>query len=834
MLQKAKLTLLFTTIAMVVSLSSVIAADKDITSNIKGNNPAFDRKKLPAVKVDRPPKINGNLDDPIWQKAYIATDFIQYSPFSGTKSGFKTEVKILYDNSALYIGAMMYDPSPDSIYKELGERDADFTLNADQFSVDISPYNDGINGVTFKISVSGVQSDRPPRSRMRHRGGGDTWDAVWESKTAITENGWIAELKIPYSALRFPKDSLQTWGINFWREVRRNREQSSWNYVDREIGTTFNHLGKLTGISNIEPPLRLSLTPYVSAYLEKFNSDPVGSSYNGGLDLKYGINESFTLDATLVPDFGQVRSDDQVLNLTPYEVKYNEKRPFFMEGVELFNKGGIFYSRRIGSRPKGYYDVWDNLQENEDVVANPSEAGLINATKISGRTKSGLGIGVFNAMTNSMYATIGDTLTDDTRTVLTDPFTNYNMIVLDQSLANNSYIAVANTNVRRNAEKNENFYTANVTATDFLIQDKSRFYSINGQAKLSQKLYDNDPTDFGHAYELRIGKTGGSFRLQYNLEASSDSYDPNDMGYMRRNNEFENEIQVSYNIYTPFWKILSNRNSLSYNYNMLYKPRVFTSSGIEFSSFTTFKNYMSLSLRGEYKPSGEDDYYEPRIDGWFYHRGKELRVMSWFDTDRRKKFSTNARFSYTKIWSDYDQDEFTFSVRPSVKFSDRFSMQYDFELRKKLNDIGYVNSNDTDTIYFGNRDNTTIENTIESGFIFTANSYISIRLRHYWSRADYNDEYYILNDDGSLSDIAYGENHDYNYNAFNIDLVYTWRFAPGSELSVVWKNSIYEGSDQIYYDFRENVNNMFAADKTNSLSLKVLYYLDYHYLKKRG
>ena len=277
MLQKAKFKLLSTAVLLIVLTNPVAAVDGNTVFNKKGNNPALDKKRLPAVKVVESPRIDGSLDDLVWQKANIATDFIQYSPLNGTKSDFITEVKILYDNNALYIGAMMYDPSPDSIYTELGERDSDFMLNADQFSVDISPYNDGNNGATFKISVSGVQSDRPPRNRMRmgHRGGGDTWDAVWESKTAIVENGWIAELKIPYSAIRFPKDSLQTWGINFWREVRRNREQSSWNYVNREIGTTFNHLGELIDISNIEPPLRLSLTPYVSGYLERYNSDPV-------------------------------------------------------------------------------------------------------------------------------------------------------------------------------------------------------------------------------------------------------------------------------------------------------------------------------------------------------------------------------------------------------------------------------------------------------------------------------------------------------------------------------------------------------------------------------
>lgn len=824
---------LFISLILILTIHSAYSSgDK------KKAKPLLDRKSLVAVKVSTVPKIDGSLDDEIWQQANIAGDFIQYSPYNGTKSRYRTEVKILYDNTALYIGAIMYDNSPDSIYTELGERDSDHNLNADQFTVDISPYNDGVNGATFKISVSGVQSDRPPRINMRGygHGGGDSWDAVWESKTSIFEGGWIAELKIPYSALRFPKNDNQTWGINFWREVRRDREQSSWNYVDREIGSTFNHLGELSDIRDIEPPLRLSLTPYVSGYLEKYNSDPVNATYNGGLDLKWGINESFTLDATLIPDFGQVRSDDQVLNLSPYEVKFNENRPFFMEGTELFSKGGIFYSRRIGEKPEGYYDVYNHLEDDEIVENNPSESRMINATKISGRTRGGLGIGIFNAMTRPMEAIVFDTLSGDKRYFQTGPFTNYNMVVIDQSLANNSYFSFENTNVRRSGDHSELFYTANVSATDFRIQDRSRQYSVFGQAALSQKYYDDEDTELGYKYQLRLGKTGGTFRAQYNIDISNDTYDPNDMGYLRRNNEFQNELQLSYNIVDPFWKILTMRNSLNYKYNMLHQPRLFTDSAFEFSSMTTFKSYWTFMLRGEYRPKGVDDYYEPRLDGWFYHREKSFNIMTWISSNRNKAVSANLRASYTKFWSEKDHNEYTFSFDPEFKLSDRFSMGYRIEMRLKQNEMGYVGDNGVDKVQFGKRDNTTIENQIESSFIFTADSYLSLRLRHYWSRADYLDEYYTLNrNDGLLiPDPSYTENHDYNYNAFNIDMVYTWRFAPGSELSVVWKNSIYNGSEQIFYDFMDNMKDMFSSDKTNSISLKVLYYLDYQYLKKRA
>lgn len=825
---------LFSSIIIFILTASMVLGAGTKDRKDRSDGPGLKQKAIEAVRIAEPPVIDGILDEDIWKLADLADNFVQYSPFNGSPSKFRTEVRVLYDNSAVYIGAIMYDPSPDSIYTELGERDSDYGLNADQFTIDISPYNDGINGATFKVSASGVQSDRIPGSGPMHRS--DTWDAVWDSETSIVENGWIAEIRIPYSALRFPKEALQTWGVNFWREVRRNREQSSWNYVDRETGTTFNHLGEMKQIRDIEPPLRLSLTPYVSAYLEQNPGQPgPGFTYNGGLDLKYGINESFTLDATLVPDFGQVQSDDQVLNLSPYEVRYNEKRPFFMEGTELFNKGNIFYSRRIGSTPKGYSDAYDNLGPTEEVVYNPGESSLINATKISGRTRSGLGIGIFNAMTNSMYATVEDTESGESRQLMTDPFTNYNMLVIDQSLKNNSYVSLVNTNVWRNAENDENFYTANVTGTEFSFRDKSRQYSISGQAALSQKYYSDMEDDFGHAFQLRGGKTGGILRMEYELEASSDTYDHNDMGYMRRNNELQNQVSISHNVFQPFWKILNARTSLTYRHTMLYTPRVFTGSEFNFSSNFTFLNHATVFLRAEYKPKGEDDYFEPRVDGWFYHRGRELSGSAWLSSDRSKKLSGNIRMSVNKIWSPYQQYHYSFSFGPTLKLTDRFSLSYDFELRNRVNDIGYVTSDSEDeSIFFGLRNNRTVENKLQTAYIFSASSYLSLRLRHYWSRADYLDTYYLLNRDGSLTESELDDNFDYNYNAWNIDLVYTWRFAPGSEMSVVWKNSIYSGSDQIFYDFGDNMRHMFETGMSNSLSLKVLYYFDWLSLRKKG
>jgi hypothetical protein len=216
------------------------------------------------------------------------------------------------------------------------------------------------------------------------------------------------------------------------------------------------------------------------------------------MDMKLGINESFTLDMILIPDFGQVQSDDRVVNLSPYEQYYDEKRAFFMEGTELFSKGDIFYSRRIGSSPINYSAAEDSLRTGEVVRDNPSEPQLINATKLSGKTSAGLGVGVINAMTAKTTATLRDTITGETRTTETGPFTNYNMMVVDKALNKNSYVSFANTNVYRGSD----YYTANVSAIDFKLTDTTNTWSVSGIGAVSQKYKPDIENTFGHRYWL--------------------------------------------------------------------------------------------------------------------------------------------------------------------------------------------------------------------------------------------------------------------------------------------------------------------------------------------
>ena len=272
------------------------------------------KKEHVAVYTSTKPLLDGFLTDSVWRKAPVATDFTQFAPAPFTKPSQKTEVRILFDEENIYVGAMMYDSSPDSILRQLSIRDAVRSVNADMFAIYIDGLYTQQTMFTFGVTAAGVQID--------NFDGDPLWDGVWDSMVNILDNGWSVELEIPYSQLRFPKGKEQKWGVNYNRSIRRNREILYWSAIDPIQDNEVQQYGNLTGIKDITPPLRLSFTPYMAAYLNhNYDKDPSTSDlspvFSAGADMKYGINESFTLDVALVPDFSDVQSDNVMFNLSP-------------------------------------------------------------------------------------------------------------------------------------------------------------------------------------------------------------------------------------------------------------------------------------------------------------------------------------------------------------------------------------------------------------------------------------------------------------------------------------------------------------------------------------
>ncbi|MGC9344477.1 MAG: DUF5916 domain-containing protein, partial [Bacteroidales bacterium] len=563
------------------------------------------KKQVEAVRAGNAPVIDGDLSDIAWKNALSAGQFLQVSPFNGQPSRMKTEVRFVYNDEAIYVGAFLHDSSPDSIVKYLSKRD-DLSL-ADNFGIYFDPFNDGLIAYGFFVTAAGVQGDMRSVSGSRDVED-ETWDAVWESAVEINDEGWVVEMKIPYSALRFPKENGKKWGMNIFRNIRRYREESTWNYVNQEENSVNGQAGMLAGVINIEPPMRLAVNPYAASYINKYsNSESAGYSVKGGLDLKYGINESFTLDMMLIPDFGQVESDDEVLNLSPFETYYDEKRGFFMEGNELFERANIFYSRRIGSRPVDFYSAYDNLNENEYVTENPAETQILNASKITGKTRKGLSAGFLNATTNPMYAIIKDSITGEERKLRTQNLRNYNVSVVEQSLRNNSYVSLINTNLSTLNDP----YSANVTGIDLKIANKENSHAIFLKSAYSNRRISGSEKENGYYHDLDISRIRGRFLWNYNQRLETDRYNPNDLGFVRASNEISNGFRLNYNIYQPFWKILRLYNSVFAEYSTLFKPRVYSDMHVGLRSTTTFVNYFTLGVTAYYKPDA-NDWYESR------------------------------------------------------------------------------------------------------------------------------------------------------------------------------------------------------------------------------
>lgn len=249
---------------------------------------------MKATRVDSGMVIDGLLNEPVWFVDGHVTTFVQTAPNPGAPSAQRSYIKILYDNNFLYVGAMLYDAHPDSILKQLTARDDFDYANTDAFTVLFDTYNDHQNGFSFTVTAAGVQAD----AKLRFDNYDFSWNAAWFSKRQITDSGWSIEMKIPYSAIRFPNVTEQLWGINFLRTIRRNRERSAWNRVNPAVFNMLAQTGRLKGLDDIKAPIRLAFLPYLSAYAEDYDGNRA-QSLNGGMDIKYGINEAFTLDLTL-------------------------------------------------------------------------------------------------------------------------------------------------------------------------------------------------------------------------------------------------------------------------------------------------------------------------------------------------------------------------------------------------------------------------------------------------------------------------------------------------------------------------------------------------------
>ncbi len=783
---------------------------------------ANEDKKVKAIRTPSQPVIDGKLNDGEWLIAEPITDFLQTDPYFKAKPSQPTEVRILYDNRGVYIGARLYDSSPDSILTQLGNRDDH--LNSDLFTISFDTYSNGLDAFSFEVYASGVQRE----SRLTDR----TFNAVWESAVEIDAKGWTVEIRIPWSAIRFPDNAKQNWRLQLQRNVRRNRETIQWAPEPKTTWQKHSYWGYLNGFEHIQSPIRLSLSPYFSAGAEHFpynvsDRSNYSTSFHGGADLKYGVSKSFTLDMTLLPDFSTVASDHEIKNLTAFETIYDEKREFFKEGMELFMKGNLFYTRRIGRRPAKYFSVPHMIGEGSTVLKNPTRAQLINASKLSGRTSGNLGIGIFNAVTAHTYATYKDVAGNE-NTVLTDPLSNYNIVVLDQGLRDNSSVYLINTNVMR---ASADYANENVTGTGISLLDKSKTYRVEASASLSQNLLKTPNSNgktvvLGYRYNAGFSRIRGKFQYALNHNGMDSKYSINALGMVRRNNLLNSSVRISYNQPEPFGWFLRMMTFSNLEHNAQMDIQKTTSLSWATRMHSTTRNYFSLSGMFRADLIKRLDYYEPRTAGRFFEIPRNYQTDFRFSTDYRKALAVDIDFEFTTSQDDFREYEIT--LEPIVRFSNQWTLQHSMTMNLQGNNKGYVRKLSANEIVFGNRDLKLLENTLSSRYMFRNNLSLSLLMRHYWFRGDY-DKFFTLNTNGRLDLLpTYTTNHDFNFNTLNIDLVFDWEFAPGSNLSLVYKNSISQENDVIINHYFRNVDRMLESDQLNSLTFRLLYYLDYH------
>jgi hypothetical protein len=525
-----------------------------------------------AVRAAAPPAIDGKDDDPIWHTAPEITAFQQFSPASGAAASFRTSVKVSYDDRYLYVLVRMYDPHPDSIRAYLSRRDV--ATPSDRVKIMIDSYHDRRTGYELAVNPKGVKSDYYTFNDNEED---PSWDGVWDVATSIDAEGWIAEYRVPFSQMRFPRGTSHIFGFGVVRDIARLNERDSWPLIRRDRTGIASQFGELSGIEGLGTPRHLEVMPY--AVTKNITTTTPQLAYGrqqqitGGADLKYGVTSNFTLDATANPDFGQVEADPAVLNLSAFETFYREKRPFFIEGSGIFrfdlqchmgSCSSLFYSRRIGRTPE--------ITDTSTTALLPTSTSIIGAAKLTGRTQRGLSVGVLDAVTDRESGSLGQTL---------EPRSNYFVGRMQQELgAGKGNIGVMLTGVNRQLDafaSDSLRRTAYTGGVDFRRDFHSQDYRISGYFVKSQvagsaraialtqansthyfqkpgdgEAYDTTRTSLGgDAERLSFDKVNGLVQFQEAFIRYSAGFEINDLGFLTEAGRQSQSTFLGFNLTKP-------------------------------------------------------------------------------------------------------------------------------------------------------------------------------------------------------------------------------------------------------------------------------------------
>lgn len=739
-------------------------------ANLFADDDATKKKIYVARPVNpHPPAIDGRLDDPVWEKAEWKGDFTQRRPDDGAAPSQKTEFKVMYDEKNLYFAIRAHDTEPDKIVRRVTRRDR---FDGDMVEVNIDSYFDHRTAFSFTINAAGVRGDEAISNDGDNWDG--NWDPVWFGEVAVDDRGWTAEMKIPFSQLRFANREEHVWGLQVMRQIYRKDERSHWQYIPKNSGGWVSYFGELHGIKGISASRRIELLPYGVSDLRKspkIVGDPFATGqktkFSGGLDAKVAVTSDLTLDVTVNPDFGQVEADPSEVNLTAFETFFEEKRPFFIEGQNILDyrlmsgNGGfandrLFYSRRIGRRPQHSPDLL-NEEDEKEYAKVPDNSSIITAMKLTGKTKNGLSIGVLDAVTAKEDAIID--LNGDRRHETVEPLTNYFLGRLQKDYNNgNTSIGGAFTALNRNLShpslnflnkaaysggvdfrhqwKDKTYYLDVKTAFSHIRGDQLAIYNAQSSSARYLQRPDADYVErdssrtslSGHGGFVNIGR-GGTNRLRANVGGMwrSPGLELNDMGFLRQADRILQWSWVGYNWNKPFAVFRSLRFNLNqwagWNWG---GENLFT--GGNFNGGGQLNNYWwfwlggsreggglsTTALRGgpALKTTGEwNNWYNISSDNRKFLQFGAGGFNSWSDEG-------NSRTHNVRFWVRLQRDALRLSINPFYTFR-KSNLQYINTVTKAYDAIKDTTVSIDDQYVFGLINQKTFGITIRLDFSLT-------------------------------------------------------------------------------------------------------------------
>lgn len=675
-----------------------------------------------------PPVIDGRIDDEAWNEGRWEGSFVQHEPTENVPPTFETDFKVLYDDNNLYVAIRAYDSSPDSIVRRLSRRDDG---QGDLVAIQFDSYFDQRTGFTFFVTAAGVKAD------AIYLNDGDsqdyTWDPVWYAKTSTTESGWVAEMQIPLSQLRFGSQENYTWGLQVARHLFRKQETSLWQPIARNAGGWVSYIGEMHGITEIHPKKQVALTPYIVGQTERFKKEPDdpfrtgrSQSFNAGLDAKIGITNDLTLDLSVNPDFGQVEADPSEVNLSAFETYFEEKRPFFIEGRNIMNyrlqpgdgddsNDNLFYSRRIGRRPQHYPDINDN-----QFIKFPSNTSILGAAKLSGKTRKGWSVGIMESFTGREHATIDSEGVRTKKEV--EPFTNYFAARVSKDYdRGNTIVGGMFTAVNRGINDPDLIFLHRLAYAGgldlehnwkdktYTFRAKVLFSHVGGDSlslirsqRSSARYYQRpDATHIspdssrtamsGHGGSLEFWK-GGNSKLRFGgfVLWKTPGLELNDIGYVRNVDEIFQVFWAGYRVTEPKgifqrWNINLNQwTGYDFSGTMIYK-------GGNINANMQFKNFWSFSTG--INLSGSALSKSALRGGPMLRLPGSLNNWAILSSDSRKALQVNAGWFFSKSRYDHAATQnfwggLTYHPAPAVSFT--FSPQYS----KYSNNLQFVDNID--------------------------------------------------------------------------------------------------------------------------------------------